>query len=174
MFELMATSFPVVIQYFLLKRRGETMTIWNMKTALFLWLAMAFMLFLTIFYFHPKSYSGLLPFRTISVVSQTAGPVTEILVENGQPVSAGDVLYRIKDDTQRAALAQAEAQFASITAAETKAADSLKLAQSVVREAEASLTQLQDDLSDQETLLAQNIVTRDAVERYCQVVGGRL
>ncbi|WP_371224169.1 HlyD family secretion protein [Roseovarius sp. 2305UL8-3] len=165
MLELLATSFPVVIQYFLLKRRGETMTLWNMKTALFLWLAMAFMLFLTIFYFHPKSYSGLLPFRTISVVSQTTGPVTEILVENGQTVSSGDVLFRIKDDTQRAALVQAEAQFASITAAEAKAADSLKLAQAVVSEAEASLAQLQDDLGDQQQLLSQNVVSKNVVEQ---------
>jgi hypothetical protein len=33
MFELMFTSFPVIIRYFQLKRRGEAMTVWNMRTA---------------------------------------------------------------------------------------------------------------------------------------------
>ncbi len=37
MLELLLTSFPVVIRYFQLKRRGETMTVWNMRSAVFLW-----------------------------------------------------------------------------------------------------------------------------------------
>ena len=109
MFELLATSFPVVIRYFMLKRRGEAISVWNMKTAVFLWLVMAFFLFLAIFYFHPKSYSGLVPFRTISVVAQTSGPITQINVRNGQAVKAGDLLFKIEDSSQSAALEQAKA-----------------------------------------------------------------
>src|SRR5688572_8633675 len=95
MFELVLTSFPAVIRYYQLKRRGEAMTVWNMKTAMFLWAVLAFFLFVAIFYFHPKSYSGLLPFRTVSVVAQTSGPVTELAVSNGQRVATGDLLFRI-------------------------------------------------------------------------------
>ena len=69
MFELLFTSFPVIIRYFQLKRRGEAMTVWNMKTAVFMWAVLAFSLFLSIFYFHPKTYAGVLPFRTVSVVA---------------------------------------------------------------------------------------------------------
>ena len=47
MFELLLTSFPVIIRYFQLRRRGEALTVWNMKTAVFAWLVMAFFLFLT-------------------------------------------------------------------------------------------------------------------------------
>lgn len=104
MFELLLTSFPVIIRYFQLKRRGEPVSVWNMRTAVFLWAIMAFCLFTLIFYFHPKSYSGLLPFRTVSVVAQTNGPVTELAVKNGQRVSAGDLLFRIEDNSQKAAL----------------------------------------------------------------------
>ena len=98
MFELLFTSFPVIIKYYILRRRGEEMTVYNMKTAVFLWLALAFALFLSIFYYHPKSYTGIVPFRTVSVVAQTSGPVTHVLVENGQHVAKGDILFKIENN----------------------------------------------------------------------------
>lgn len=163
MFELLFTSFPAVIRYFQLKRRGEPITVWNMKTAVFLWAVMAFFLFLAIFYYHPKSYTGLLPFKTVSVVAQTSGPVTEVHVANGQKVAAGDLLFRIEDSAQRAALAQAEAEFDKIAAAETEAKDSLVVARAAVAEAEASLDKLRKDLDNAQTLLDRNVGTKDKV-----------
>ena len=74
MFEMLFTSFPAIIRYLQLRRRGEAMSLWNMKTALFLWGTLAFSLFLVIFYYHPKTYASIVPFRTISVVAQTTGP----------------------------------------------------------------------------------------------------
>lgn len=163
MFELMFTSFPAVIQYVLLRRRGEPISLWNMKTALFLWAMMAFGLFLTIFYYHPKTYAGVVPFATVSVVAQTAGPVTEIHVANGARVEPGDLLFRIEDSAQRAALAEAEAQLDLIAAAEAKAVDTTRIAQATVNEAEAELALLQNDLSDAQTLLDRGAGTADAV-----------
>jgi multidrug resistance efflux pump len=163
MFELILTSFPAVFRYYQLKRRGESMTVWNMRTAIFLWAFLAFFLFVTIFYFHPKSYSGLLPFRTVSVVAQTSGPVTELAVGNGQRVGAGDLLFRIENSSQKAALKQAEAEFDKIAAAEAKAADSLKVAQSNVVVSKASLDKLRGDLENANTLLARNAGSRETV-----------
>ncbi|WP_299703410.1 HlyD family secretion protein [uncultured Tateyamaria sp.] len=163
MFELLLTSFPVVIRYFQLKRRGEALTVWNMRTAVFLWAIMAFALFLVIFYFHPKSYSGLLPFRTVSVVAQTSGPVTELPTVNGQRVSTGDLLFRIENSAQAAAVKQAEAEFDRLAAAEVKAQDTLLVAQASVIEATASLEKLRVDLENAETLLARNVGTQDTV-----------
>lgn len=170
MLELLATSFPVIIRYYHLKRLGEEITVWNMKTAVFLWLFLAFGLFTTIFYYHPKSYSGVLPFRTVSVVAQTSGPVTEILVKNGQAVSTGDVLFRIEDNTQTAALAQAKAEFEKITAEESKAKESLKLAKATVEEAEISLAQQKVDLKNAETLLKKAVTTEDKVRKQRSAV----
>jgi len=163
--ELLATSFPVIIRYFHLKRLGEQITVWNMKTAVFLWLFLAFGLFTTIFYYHPKSYTGLLPFRTISVVAQANGPVTEILVKNGQAVASGDVLFRIEDNSQQAALAQAKAEFERIEAEESKAEESLKLAEATVEEAKISLAQQKTDLENAETLLKKAVTTEDKVRK---------
>lgn len=165
MLELLATSFPVIIRYYYLKRIGAEITVWNMKTAVFLWLFLAFGLFTTIFYYHPKSYSGLLPFRTVSVVAQTGGPVIEILVKNGQAVSTGDVLFRIEDNTQTAALAQAKAEFDKIDAEESKAKESLKLAEATVEEAKITLNQQKTDLTNAETLLKKAVITEDKVRK---------
>jgi len=162
-FELLLTSFPVIIRYFQLKRRGEALTVWNMRTAVLIWAVLAFLLFLVIFYFHPKSYSGIVPFRTISVVAQASGPVTELPVRNGQRVEPGDLLFRVDSRSQKAALAQAEAEFAKISAAETKAGETLKVAQFSVVEATASLEKLRVDLENAQTLVSRNVGTRDAV-----------
>jgi len=163
MLELLLTSFPAVIRYVQLRRRGEAMTVWNMRTAMFLWAGLAFGLFLLIFYFHPKSYSGILPFRTVSVVAQTSGPVTEVAVANGQRVVAGDLLFRIEDSSQKADLAEAEAQFDQLTAIENTSADTLVVAQADVDEASASLEKLTTDLTNARELLSRNVGTRDAV-----------
>ena len=165
MFELLLTSFPVIIRYFQLKRRGEVMTVWNMRTAVFLWAILAFLLFLVIFYFHPKSYSGLLPFRTVSVVAQTSGPVTEVAVQNGQRVAEGDLLFRIENSAQQAAVRQAEANLEKLSAAETQAQDALKLAQASELEVRAKLDKLRVDLENAQTLLARNVGTQDAVRK---------
>lgn len=161
MLELLFTSFPVIIRYYQLRRRGESMTVWNMRTAVFLWAVLAFFLFVVIFYFHPKSYSGLVPFRTASIVAQTSGPVTEIAVQNWQRVSAGDLLFRIENSAQKATLKQAEAELDRIAAAESKAIDALKVAQASVVESGASLEKLRGDLKNAQALFARNAGTKD-------------
>ncbi|MHC5234399.1 HlyD family secretion protein [Brucella sp. LJL56] len=163
MLELLFTSFPVIIRYYQLRRRGESMTVWNMRTAVFLWAVLAFFLFVVIFYFHPKSYSGLVPFRTASIVAQTSGPVTEIAVQNWQKVSAGDLLFRIENSAQKATLKQAEAELDRIAAAESKAIDALKVAQASVVESGASLEKLRGDLKNAQALFARNAGTKDTV-----------
>ena len=163
MIELLISSFPAVFRYYQLKRRGEAMTVWNMRTAMFLWAFFAFFLFVLIFYFHPKTYAGLLPFRTVSVVAQTSGPVTQVNVMNGQRVSAGDLLFKIEDSNQKAALKQAEAEFGKLAAAESKAAESLKVAQASLVESTTTLEKQKGDLANAQTLFARNAGTRESV-----------
>jgi multidrug resistance efflux pump len=165
MLELLVTSFPVVIRYYQLKWRGEAMTVWNMRVAVFLWAVLAFFLFMVIFYFHPKSYSGLLPFRTVSVVAQTSGPVTEVAVTNGQHVAAGDLLFRIEDSSQKAKLKQAQAEYDKLDAVQTKANNTLTAAEASVTEATSSLNLARIDLDNAQTLLAKNVGTKDAVRK---------
>ena len=174
MFELLLTSFPVLIRYVQLKRRGEAMNVWNMRLAVYIWAVLAFLLFLVIFYFHPKSYTGLVPFRTVSVVAQSNGPVTELAVQNGRSVSKGDLLFRIESSSQEAAVHQAEAELAQLDASVTKAEDSLRLAEAGRTEAEAALAKLQDDLDQAQSLLDKRVGTQDRVRALkAQVTSAR-
>jgi len=165
MIELLLASFPVIFRYYQLKRRGEVMTLWNIKAAVYSWAVLAFMLFVVIFYFHPKTYSGILPFRKVSVVTQTSGPVTAINVSDGSRVAAGDVLFEIENSTQQAALTQAKTQFDVINASETKAGEALKAAVANVDQAQASLDQIDFDLGSARTLLERKVGTADAVRK---------
>ena len=157
MFELLFTSFPVIIRYYVLRRRGEPMTVSNMKTAVFLWLMFAFMLFLTIFYYHPKSFTGIVPFRTVSVVAQTSGPVTDLFVKNGQGVKKGDLLFQIENGTQKAALAEALTAFSNLDASEMKANDAIQVAEANVSQAKAALGKIKEQLNDAEELQRRNV-----------------
>lgn len=60
---------------------------------------------------------------------------------------------------------QAEAEFAKIGAAETKATETLKVAQAAMVEATASLDKLRVDLENAQTLVTRNVGTRDAVRQ---------
>lgn len=51
--------------------------------------------------------------RRATVSARVTGKITEVLVEEGMPVTRGQVLARLDDSVARAALALAEAQFAS-------------------------------------------------------------
>lgn len=163
MFELMFTSFPAVFRYYQLRRRGETITVWNMKTAVFLWAIMAFCVFMLVFYFHPKTYSAVVPFRTVSVVAQTSGPVTEVSVINGQRVAVGDPLFKIENSAQVAALKEAEAELALIDASQAKAEDSKRVAEAGVSEIEARLENLREELNDAQALVDRGVGTTNTV-----------
>ncbi|WP_204112298.1 HlyD family secretion protein [Shimia biformata] len=170
MFELLFTSFPAVLRYLYLKKRGLPITVWTMKTAVFTWAILAFSLFLLIFYFHPKTYAGVVPFRTVSVVAQTAGPVTDLYVENGQHVQKGDLLFRIENSAQTAALAEAKAQLDLIKASEKKAQDAVIVAQASVDSVNAQLLRHKDDLKDAETLVSRGVGRADEVVRLRALV----
>ncbi len=60
----------------------------------------------------PIEASGFLEAESLSVVAETAGRVAEVRVEEGQPVTAGQVLIVLDDTLLRANRAQAEAAVA--------------------------------------------------------------
>ena len=70
--------------------------------------ALAAVVFFAVFYYYPKSYTGIIPFRTVPVVAQNGGTVTDVNVRAGQRVEAGDLLFTIEDSTERTAVATAE------------------------------------------------------------------
>jgi RND family efflux transporter MFP subunit len=89
--------------------------------------------------------------RQATVSAQITGTMTEVLIEEGDHVKAGQVLARLDDTSQRAALAQAEAQFHS--------------AQALLVQYQAQLTQDQRDVNRAEDLVQRKLLSQQAVEQ---------
>jgi RND family efflux transporter MFP subunit len=88
--------------------------------------------------------------RQATVSAQITGTLTEVLIEEGEHVDAGQVLARLEDTAQRAALDQAEA--------------AQRAAQAQLAQVNAQLVQDRRDVKRAEELVARQLVSRQAVE----------
>ena len=88
--------------------------------------------------------------RQATVSAQITGTVSDVLIEEGDHVVAGQVLAHLDSTAQRAQLAQAQAQYHA--------------AQATVGQAQAQLTQAQRDLIRQEGLMKRQLNSQQALE----------
>jgi RND family efflux transporter MFP subunit len=89
--------------------------------------------------------------REATVSAQITGTMTEVLIEEGDHVKVGQVLARLEDTSQRAALAQARAQLHS--------------AQALLVQSQAQLSQDQRDEKRAADLVQRKLVSEQAVEQ---------
>jgi RND family efflux transporter MFP subunit len=88
--------------------------------------------------------------RQATVSAQITGTLTEVLVDEGDHVKAGQVLARLENTAQRASLAQSEAQ--------------LQVARALYVQSKAQLRQEYRDLVRNEDLVARHLVSMQALE----------
>jgi RND family efflux transporter MFP subunit len=88
--------------------------------------------------------------REATVSAQITGTLTDVLIEEGEHVQAGQVLARLDDTAQKASLAQAQAQ--------------LSAAQAQLVQFQAQLEQARRDLKRNEDLVGQHLVSQQALE----------
>ena len=89
--------------------------------------------------------------RQATVSAQITGTLIEVLIEEGDHVQVGQVLGRLEDTAQRAALAQAQAQ--------------LKAAGALLVQYQAQLAQSERDVKRTEDLVERKLVSQQAVEQ---------
>ena len=89
--------------------------------------------------------------RSATVSAQITGTLTELHIEEGEHVDAGQVLAKLDDTAQRAALAQAQAQ---ANAAEAQLAN-----------VEAQLAQARRDVQRMEDMVGRKLVSQQATEQ---------
>ena len=97
--------------------------------------------------------------REATVSAQITGTLTAVLIEEGDHVTEGQVLGRLDDTAQRAALAQAQAQLHS--------------AQALLVQDQAQLAQSRRDMKRDEDLVARKLVSEQAVEQARTQVDGQ-
>jgi multidrug resistance efflux pump len=154
MIEIIVTSFPFLIRLAYLRWQGMPVTFYNVHRALFLWAILALIVFFAVFYYYPKSYTGITPFRTVPVVAETGGTVTEVFVKGGDHVKEGDVLFSVDDTTQKAEFALAQSQLHEVQAAMSAAQIDVDMAKAAIDAAKAGLAQVELTKADQIALRA--------------------
>ena len=109
-----------------------------------------------------RAVGTLRPVRSVDLVPSSAGRVVEVLVASGEVVEAGDVLIRLDDRAERAALSEAEA---SLTEAEqefdrlSELEDENTVAEARVEEARAAFDRADAQVDAAEAALEDRQVT---------------
>jgi len=100
----------------------------------------------TLFYFHPATSSVASYFRTVTILPQVGGRVSEVYVHNNQLITAGQPIFRLEDFSQQAQVEAANAQIAEVQASLSVAKTDIAEADAGIAGAQASLAQATDDL----------------------------
>lgn len=104
----------------------------------------------------PAGLAGYVEGDALMMAAQDAGRIGELLVDDGDAVEAGDVLFRL--DPARAALAARQAE-AAAAAAGSRAEDAGSLAQAVA-EAEAQYENARISLARSQRLYAEKVIAK--------------
>ncbi len=128
-----------------------------------------------IFYFHPSTTSATLYFRTVPIVPETIGRVSEVHADFSAPVKEGEVLFKLDSAKQEAALETARRKIAEVDAAMVAAQADILKADAQIQEAKSSLQQASDELDVKRDLQKRNpgIVPQRDIEKLEVILTGR-
>src|SRR5437762_4501101 len=125
--ELMLCSLLTIFPDFLFrryvqgKRFGKEITFYSvwfeLRWGIISCLMLTVALITVIFYFHPSTTTATLFYRTVPIVPEISGRVSEVHVEFSAPVKKGDVIFKLDSAKQEAAIETARRKIAEIDAA---------------------------------------------------------
>ncbi len=186
MLELMVCSLFTLLPDFLYRRFAQGKRLGREITLFSVWyelrygitgcIVLTVSLITLIFYYHPATTNVASFYRTVTILSEGGGRVTEVFVETHAEVAAGDPLFQLDDREERAAVAAAETRLAEIDAELEVAAADVAAAEGGIDQAEGALAQAQDQLDQQVELRARNpdIVSPREIERLERTIESRV
>ncbi|WOH47960.1 HlyD family secretion protein [Bradyrhizobium sp. sBnM-33] len=161
------------------KRLGKEITFysvwfelrWGIITCLMLTVA----LITLIFYFHPSTTTATLFYRSVPIVPEINGRVSEVHVEFSAPVKKGDVIFKLDSSKQAAALERARRKIAEVDAAFLTAQADILKAEGQIQEAKGAYQQASDELDTKRELQKRNpgIVPQRDIEKLEVLLAGR-
>jgi multidrug resistance efflux pump len=161
------------------KRLGKEITFysvwfelrWGIITCLMLTVA----LITLIFYFHPSTTTATLFYRSVPIVPEINGRVSEVHVEFSAPVKKGDVIFKLDSSKQEAALERARRKIAEVDAAFLTAQADILKAEGQIQEAKGAYQQASDELDTKRELQKRNpgIVPQRDIEKLEVLLAGR-
>jgi multidrug resistance efflux pump len=162
------------------KRLGQEITFysvwfelrWGITACLMLTVA----LITVIFYFHPSTTTATLFFRTVPIIPETTGRVSEVHVGSiSAPVKKGDVIFKLDSAKQEAAMETARRKIAEVDAALQAAQADILKAEGQIQEAKGAYQQASDELDTKRELQKRNpgIVPQRDIEKLEVLLAGR-
>ena len=185
MLELLLCSLVTVFPDYLFRRYVQGKRVGHEITLFSVWfelrwgitacLILTITLITIIFYYHPSTANAVMFFRTQTILPETPGRVSEVHVTNGQHVAAGEVLFRMDDGAQRAAVVTAEQGLAEVDAAVAVAEFELAEAEGRVQEARGALEEARYELELKREVNARNpdVVSQREIRRLENLVLSR-
>jgi multidrug resistance efflux pump len=144
---------------------------WGITACLMLTVA----LITVIFYFHPSTTTATLYFRTVPILPEINGRVSEVHVEFSAPVKRGDVIFKLESTKQEAAMETARRKIAEVDAAMSAAQADVLKAEGQIQQAKGDYQQASDELDVKRELQKRNpgIVPQRDIEKLEVLLAGR-
>jgi multidrug resistance efflux pump len=185
MLELLLCSLLTILPDYLFrryrqgKRFGQEITFfsvwfelrWGITACLMLTVA----LITVIFYYHPSTTTATLFFRTVPIIPEINGRVSEVHVEFSAPVKKGDVIFKLDSAKQEAAMETARRKIAEVDAAMQAAQADVLKADGQIQQAKGDYQQASDELNTKRDLQQRSpgMVPQRDIEKLQVLLAGR-
>ena len=185
MFELLFCSMLTILPDYLYRRYAQGKRIgheinlytvwyelrWGITTCLVLTISLITM----IFFFHPATNYVSAVFRTVSILPENSGRVSEVYVKLNDSVTAGQPLFKLDSSQQDAALETARRRVDEVDAELTVAKTELAASDGLIQQAQGAYKQAVDELATKTELFQKNsnTVAERELERLQNAVDGR-
>lgn len=142
-----------LIRHFVQGRKITFFSVWyELRWGITGCLILTTLLITTVFFFHPATSSATSVFRTIPVLTESVGRVSEIFVKTREQVKKGQLLFKLDSTEQQAALELAKRRSAEIDAQIVMARADIEVTVGQVQLAENALKQISDELAVKQEL----------------------
>jgi len=161
------------------KRFGHEITLYSvwyeLRWGITACLMLTVLLITIIFYHHPATTNVTSFFRTVPIVPEGSGRVSEIFVGQSAEVRKGQPIFKLDSTKQEAAVESARRQVAEVEAAMVVSRSDVAAAEGQVQQARSALDQALEELATKQELMRRNadVVARREIERLETAVEGR-
>ncbi|HEV7603183.1 MAG TPA: biotin/lipoyl-binding protein [Bradyrhizobium sp.] len=161
------------------KRLGRDITffsVWfELRWGIVACLMLTVALITVIFYYHPSTSTATLFYRTVPIVPEISGRVSEVHRDFSAPVKKGEVIFKLDSAKQEAAMETARRKIAEVDAAMLTAQADILKADGQIQEAKSAYQQTSDELDTKRELQKRNpgIVPARDIEKLEVLLSGR-
>jgi multidrug resistance efflux pump len=144
---------------------------WGITTCLMLTVA----LITVIFYYHPSTTTATLYYRTVPILPEINGRVSEVNAHFSAPVKKGDVIFKLDSSKQQAAMETARRKIAEVDADLLSAQADVLKANAQIDGAKSDYQQASDELNVKRDLQQRNpgIVPQRDIDKLQVLLTGR-